>query len=143
MFSVVCRPLSSTVVFVGLRTSAAAMADVLAKIPDVEIDPDGTFKYILVRVKVKDGDMQKDIVRGTKSAEYHNHIFEKVSPALEALGMESKCLGGGKIDHSSKEKKIRVFGESTAFGKADHAASVEKLKLVFTDYEVTWSDDKK
>lgn len=48
------------------------MADALAKIPDVEIDPEGTFKYILVRVKVKDGDVQKDIVRGTKSAEYHS-----------------------------------------------------------------------
>ncbi|KAF7203062.1 14 kDa phosphohistidine phosphatase-like, partial [Nothobranchius furzeri] len=118
------------------------MADALSQIPDVEIDPEGTFKYILVKVKVKDGDAHKDIVRGTKSAEYHNHIFEKVSPALETLGMECKCLGGGKIEHKSKEKKIRVFGESTAFGKADHAASVEKLKAVYSDYHITWSDDK-
>ncbi|CAN9500483.1 unnamed protein product [Ophioblennius macclurei] len=120
-----------------------AVADALAKIPDVEIDPEGTFKYILVRVKVKDGDAHKDIVRGTKSAEYHNHIFEKVSPALEALGMECKCLGGGKIEHNSQEKKLRVFGESTAFGKADHSVSAEKLKIVYSSYEITWSDDKK
>ncbi|XP_041863372.1 14 kDa phosphohistidine phosphatase [Melanotaenia boesemani] len=119
------------------------MAENLAKIQDVEIDPEGTFKYILVRVKVKDGDVHKEIVRGTKSAEYHNHIFEKVNPALEALGMECKCLGGGKIEHNSKDKKLRVFGESTAFGKADHSVSAEKLKTVFSDYEVTWSDDKK
>ncbi|XP_076582409.1 14 kDa phosphohistidine phosphatase [Chaetodon auriga] len=127
----------------SFSTAAAAMADALTNIPDVEIDPEGTFKYILVRVKVKDGDVNKDIVRGTKSAEYHNHIFEKVNPAMEALGMECKCLGGGKIEHNSKEKKIRVFGESTAFGKADHSVSVEKLKSVFSDYEITWSDDKK
>uniref|UniRef100_H2MQA7 14 kDa phosphohistidine phosphatase n=1 Tax=Oryzias latipes TaxID=8090 RepID=H2MQA7_ORYLA len=129
------------------------MAECLAKVPDVEIDPDGTFKYILVRVRVKDGEMHKDVVRGTKNAEYHSiiktvnlhkdHIFEKVSPALEPLGMECKCLGGGKIEHNSKEKKIRVFGESTAFGKADHSVSVEKLKSVFSDYEITWSDDTK
>ncbi|KAM3875656.1 14 kDa phosphohistidine phosphatase [Diretmus argenteus] len=119
------------------------MADGLAKIPDVEIDPEGTFKYILVRVKVKDGDVHKDIVRGTKSAEYHNHIFEKVSPAMEALGMECKCLGGGKIEHNSKEKKLRVFGESTAFGKADHSVSADKLKSAFSDYEITCSDDTK
>uniref|UniRef100_A0A8C7YR59 14 kDa phosphohistidine phosphatase n=1 Tax=Oryzias sinensis TaxID=183150 RepID=A0A8C7YR59_9TELE len=119
------------------------MEECLAKVPDVEIDPDGTFKYILVRVRVKDGEMHKDVVRGTKNAEYHNHIFEKVSPALEPLGMECKCLGGGKIEHNSKEKKIRVFGESTAFGKADHSVSVEKLKSVFSDYEITWSDDTK
>lgn len=46
------------------------MVETLAKVPDVEIDPEGTFKYILVRVK--DGDAQKDIVRGTKTAEYHS-----------------------------------------------------------------------
>lgn len=32
---------------------------------------------------------------------------------MEKLGYECKCLGGGKIDHNSKEKKIRVFGLST------------------------------
>lgn len=48
------------------------MADALATVPDVEIDPEGTFKYILVRVKVKDGSLSKDIVRGTKSAQYHS-----------------------------------------------------------------------
>ncbi|XP_030627383.1 14 kDa phosphohistidine phosphatase [Chanos chanos] len=119
------------------------MADLLHKVTDVEIDPDGKFKYILVRVKVKNGTDHKDIVRGTKSAEYHNHIFEKVNPAMEALGLECSCLGGGKIEHNSKEKKLRVFGESTGYGKADHAVTVEKLKLVFKDYEITWSDDKK
>lgn len=126
-----------------MRSVTVAMAEALAKVPDVEIDPEGTFKYILVRVKVKDGDVHKEIVRGTKSAEYHNHIFEKVNPAMEALGLECKCLGGGKIEHNSKDKKLRVFAESTAFGKADHSVSVEKLKAVFSDYEVTWSDDKK
>ncbi|KAL3047721.1 hypothetical protein OYC64_021826 [Pagothenia borchgrevinki] len=123
--------------------TSAAMADALANIPVVEIDSEGTFKYILLTVKVKDGDVHKDIVRGTKSAEYHNHIFEKVNPAMEALGMECKCLGGGKIEHNSQEKKLRVFGESTAFGKADHSVSAEKLKSAFSDYEITWSDDKK
>lgn len=50
------------------------MADALAKIPDVEIDTEGTFKYILVRIKVKDGSLSKDIVRGTKSAQYHSKL---------------------------------------------------------------------
>ncbi|XP_026802647.1 14 kDa phosphohistidine phosphatase isoform X2 [Pangasianodon hypophthalmus] len=91
------------------------MADCLSKVPDVEIDPDGKFKYILVRVKVKGGTDHKDIVRGTKSAEYHNHIFEKLSPAMDTLGLECTCLGGGKIEHDSNKKKLRVFGESTCF----------------------------
>ncbi|KAK7888935.1 hypothetical protein WMY93_024495 [Mugilogobius chulae] len=75
--------------------------------------------------------------------QFSHHIFEKVSPAMEALGLECKCLGGGKIEHNSSDKKIRVFGESTAFGKADHAESAEKLKSAFSGYDVTWSDDKK
>ncbi|MBN3321598.1 PHP14 phosphatase, partial [Atractosteus spatula] len=119
------------------------MADLLSKVSDVEIDPDGVFKYILVRVKTKDGSQHKDIVRGTASAEFHNHIFEKVNPEMENLGMECSCLGGGKVEHNSKEKKIRVFGLSTGYGKADHSLTVEKLKAVFKDYEITWSDDKK
>merc|ERR1712168_961132 len=125
----------------ALRLGTAAMADTLVKVPDVEIDPEGTFKYILVRINVKDGDVHKDTVRGTKDAKYHNNIFEKVSPAMEALGLECKCLGGGKIEHNTNNKKLRVFGESTGFGKADHSVSVEKLKSAFSDYEITWSDD--
>ncbi|KFW64789.1 14 kDa phosphohistidine phosphatase, partial [Pygoscelis adeliae] len=109
----------------------------------VEIDPDGTFKYILVRLQRPGGEEQRDIVRGTKAAEFHNHIFEKVNPEMEKLGYECKCLGGGKIDHNSKDKKIRVFGLSTGYGKADHSVTVEILKKVYTDYEITWSDDKK
>ncbi|MGH0125482.1 UNVERIFIED_CONTAM: hypothetical protein FKN15_054579 [Acipenser sinensis] len=120
------------------------MADLLKNVSAVEIDPEGVFKYILVRVKVKgDAGEYKDIVRGTQSAEFHNHIFEKINPDLEKLGLECNCLGGGKIEHNSTEKKIRVFGLSTGFGKADHSVTVEKLKTVFTDYEITWSDDKK
>lgn len=42
-----------------------------------------------------------------------DHIFEKVNPAMQALGLECVCLGGGKIEHNNQEKKLRVFGEST------------------------------
>ncbi|NWX13012.1 PHP14 phosphatase, partial [Aegotheles bennettii] len=123
----------------------------MAAVRDVEIDPEGTFKYILVRLQ-RPGE-QRDIVRGTKAADVcsdgsahpspADHIFEKVNPEMEKLGYECKCLGGGKIDHNSKDKKIRVFGLSTGYGKADHSVTVEILKKVYTDYEVTWSDDKK
>lgn len=30
-----------------------------------------------------------------------------------------------------------------AFGKADHSLSAEKLKTAFSNYDITWSDDKK
>ncbi|XP_020331076.2 14 kDa phosphohistidine phosphatase [Oncorhynchus kisutch] len=143
MVYVVGRAVTRLCVPCTVRIFTVAMADALGKVPDAEVDPEGTFKYILVRIKVKDGTEYKDIVRGTKSAgQYHNHIFEKVTPPITALGLECNCLGGGKIEHNSKDKKLRVFGESTGYGKADHSVSVEKLKSVFKDYEITWSDDK-
>ncbi|XP_053324834.1 14 kDa phosphohistidine phosphatase-like [Spea bombifrons] len=117
----------------------------LNSVPEVEIDSDGVFKYILVRVSLGKGESEqyRDIVRGTKTAEYHNHIFESINPELTALGFECKCLGGGKIEHNSKDKKIRVFGESTGYGKADHSITGEKLKKAYSGYEVIWSDDNK
>ncbi|KAM9478477.1 14 kDa phosphohistidine phosphatase [Salvelinus alpinus] len=143
MVCVIGRAVTRLCVPCTVRIFTVAMADALGKVPDAEVDPEGTFKYILVRIKVKDGTEYKDIVRGTKSAgQYHNHIFEKVTPPITALGLECNCLGGGKIEHNSKDKKLRVFGESTGYGKADHSVSVEKLKSVFKDYEITWSDDK-
>lgn len=125
------------------RLRAAAMAAQLESVPAVEIDPDGTFKYILVRLQRAGGAEHRDVVRGTAAAEFHNHILERVGPELEKLGFECKCLGGGKIEHRPQQKKMRVFGLSTGYGKADHAVTVEILKKVYQDYEITWSDDKK
>lgn len=78
LLSVVGSSLNILRVSGAITKATAAMADALANIPVVEIDPEGTFKYILVRVKVKDGDVHKDIVRGTKSAEYHSKLIAVV-----------------------------------------------------------------
>ncbi|KAK0147547.1 phosphohistidine phosphatase [Merluccius polli] len=69
-------------------------------------------------------------------------MAEALITYLKVLGLECQCLGGGKIEHSSTDTII-VFGESTAFGKADHSVTAEMLKSVFDVYEVTWSDEKK
>ncbi|CAH1272627.1 PHPT1 [Branchiostoma lanceolatum] len=113
----------------------------LAAIPDVEIDPDGKFKYILIRCHGP-GDVSKDIVRGFAWAEYHDHIYGKVKPVLEELQIKSEVLGGGKITHESAEKKIHVYGKSTGFGQADHSITVEKLKKQFPDYSsITFNNE--
>lgn len=72
MFAAVRGPQTALRVSGVVSKATVIMADALAKLPDVEIDPEGTFKYILLRVNVKDGEANKDIVRGTKSAEYHS-----------------------------------------------------------------------
>jgi phosphohistidine phosphatase len=58
----------------------------LASIPEVEIDSDGTFKYVLIKVYGAKGstspDEVKTIVRGFKWGEYHgkkpNSVFNEV-----------------------------------------------------------------
>ncbi|MGH0157662.1 UNVERIFIED_CONTAM: hypothetical protein FKN15_053814 [Acipenser sinensis] len=88
------------------------MADNLSNVSAVEIDPEGVFKYILVRVKAKGGAGEyKDIVRGTKSAEFHNHIFEKINPNLEKLGLECNCLGGGKESESAYSGRLSMVAD--------------------------------
>lgn len=62
------------------------MADGLGKVPDVEIDSEGKFKYILVKLKVKGGTDHKDIVRGTKSAEYHSKCIRRVCAGPACVG---------------------------------------------------------
>lgn len=39
-------------------------------------------------------------------------IFDEVQQKVAALGVEMKCLGGGRIDHDAKNKKIKVYGYS-------------------------------
>ncbi|XP_055035977.2 14 kDa phosphohistidine phosphatase [Misgurnus anguillicaudatus] len=122
---------------------AKMSAERLAKIPEVDIDPNGVFKYVLIRVHSKtDDESHVDIVRGYAWAEYHADIYDRVSGELErAGGVDCECLGGGRIKHNSAEKKIHVYGYSMGFGKAKHAVSTEKIKACYPDYEVTWADE--
>ena len=46
-------------------------AERLAKIPEADIDPNGVFKYVLIRVHSKEDESYVDIVRGYSWAEYH------------------------------------------------------------------------
>ena len=39
-------------------------------------------------------------------------IYEKVQGELEAAGMETECLGGGRILHDKAQRTIQVFGYS-------------------------------
>ncbi|KAH0615638.1 hypothetical protein JD844_005099 [Phrynosoma platyrhinos] len=118
-----------------------AAAGGLGRVPDVDIDPDGVFKYVLIRVAPEGSGPAKDVVRGYAWAEYHADIFDRVSEELEKLGFRCRCLGGGRINHQREAKKIHVYGYSVGFGRAKHSVSTEKLKATYPDYEVTWSDE--
>ena len=46
----------------------------LDEVVEVDIDPEGRFKYILVKIRDSD-DNTKTIVRGYKWASYHGELF--------------------------------------------------------------------
>ena len=39
-------------------------------------------------------------------------IYDQVSSGLNALGLKSECVGGGRIQHSPNSKEISVYGYS-------------------------------
>uniref|UniRef100_A0A023FQS9 Sex-regulated protein janus-B n=1 Tax=Amblyomma cajennense TaxID=34607 RepID=A0A023FQS9_AMBCJ len=112
-------------------------------IPDVKID-NGRYKYVLIKVHDKnDASRSKLIVRGSASAAYHADIYEKEMSKIESIsGLETECLGGGRIIHNPDCAEIKVFGYSQGYGQADHSKAVEILKRNFPEYKsITWSNE--
>ncbi|KAJ1373200.1 hypothetical protein KIN20_035548 [Parelaphostrongylus tenuis] len=113
----------------------------LSDIADVDIDPSGTFKYILIQCSDKSKNDQKFIVRGYSKCEYHDDIFKLArNDAGDAFNL--KCVGGGKIKHENDKKRILVYGESQGFGQADHSKTVDILKKRYPDYQITSSSEE-
>lgn len=40
-------------------------------------------------------------------------IYDEVSAPIQALGLDTECLGGGRIEHFPDKKFLKVFGYST------------------------------
>lgn len=40
-------------------------------------------------------------------------IYDEVSPSIRCLGLDTECLGGGRIEHYPDAKKLKVYGHST------------------------------
>lgn len=116
----------------------------LAAVPGVEID-EGVFKYVLIKVYgpvAADGsEPSKLIVRGFARAEWHNDIYEEVSSAVAGLGLETECLGGGRIEHQPDRKFIKIYGYSQGFGKADHEKSRSIVAKEYPGYTIEISDE--
>ncbi|XP_060811837.1 14 kDa phosphohistidine phosphatase-like isoform X1 [Bombus pascuorum] len=118
------------------------MSELLNKVPDVDIDGHGKFKYILISVYDERANATKSIVRGYARAQWHSDIFNEVAEQVDSIRyLHSKCHGGGRIEHDPDEKTIKVYGYSQGFGKANHEETVSILKKKYPDYSITWSDD--
>ncbi|RZC41368.1 Ocnus domain containing protein [Asbolus verrucosus] len=127
-------------------------SSVIPQVPDVDIDPNGVFKYILIKLTCPNSGGQleeKNIVRGYASCSYHSDINDKVTEELQDLksskvirDWRTKVLGGGRINHDCSSKVIKVYGYSQGYGKADHEVTVELLKQKYTGYNsISWSDE--
>lgn len=115
----------------------------LKAIPDVDIDKHGKFKYILLKVHDPEKEREfKHIVRGTSKASFHADIFEEIAPAIEDVGLDCECLGGGRIIHDPGKKKIEIFGYSQGYGQANHNITARILSKRYRDYDnITWSNE--
>jgi phosphohistidine phosphatase len=40
------------------------------------------------------------------------NIYDKTLETVQALGLDSECVGGGRIKHDAAAKKILVYGYS-------------------------------
>ncbi|KAI3420312.1 14 kDa phosphohistidine phosphatase [Globodera pallida] len=112
---------------------------ILATIPNVDIDSEGVFKYILI--KASDKKSEKFLVRGYGRCHFHANILEEVTEKEGGGSLRFACVGGGRIKHEPKAKSIFVYGYSQGFGLADHAKSVELLKEHYPDYKIEWSNE--
>lgn len=120
-----------------IRSVTTRMSNTLAAIPNVDIDPNGVFKYILIKVNLrhllhcnsatvsehiravhiqvtdKSTSEKKLIVRGYGNCGYHADILDEVQRVVGG-GIRYECLGGGRIEHDAQNKKINVYGYSQA-----------------------------
>ncbi|XP_050429366.1 14 kDa phosphohistidine phosphatase-like [Adelges cooleyi] len=111
----------------------------LKKIPDVELDNRGRYKYILVKVTDQNdsANNSKYVVRGGRQFEYHADIYDNLKKCINPveLNVTTQILGGGWVEHG--EKSILVEGASVQYGPADHNISVDVLKKAYPDFRVT------
>ena len=116
---------------------------VLEDWPSVNIDAEGTFKYVLIEAYAQEGDTEhsKLLVRGYISAEYHADIYDPEEELLRAKGLDCQCLGGGRILHEPDKNFLKVYGYSVGFGKADHTKAVDLLEKRYPGYNIEWSDE--
>uniref|UniRef100_A0A0K0F9U1 Sex-regulated protein janus-B n=1 Tax=Strongyloides venezuelensis TaxID=75913 RepID=A0A0K0F9U1_STRVS len=112
----------------------------LSTIKNVDIDPSGVFKYILIEATDKSTKESKMIVRGYGNCPYHADILDNVKEK-ETKDVKFRCVGGGRINHDKDRKNILVYGYSVGYGKADHQVSVDILKKDYPDYDITFSNE--
>ena len=107
---------------------------------EVDIDASGTYKYVLIKLHFGDGSF-KVLVRGYSWGEYHDDIYQKTLQLALSAGLDTECLGGGRISHDPDKREILVYGYSVGYGRADHSEAVRLIKKKYPSYKVDWANE--
>ena len=77
-------------------------------------------------------------------AGYHKDIYNPVSQQISnKYNFKCEVCGGGRVMVMKPANKIKVYGYSVDFGKADHEKTVNMIKEVetFSSWDISFSDD--
>ncbi|KAH8306225.1 hypothetical protein KR018_004778 [Drosophila ironensis] len=157
-------PLAKLMLPTVKQLSSARVNALLLNVPRVQISS-GLNNYLLLMIhmhgKTRFG---RTIVRGSNK-KTHADIFDEVLDEMDDIGICTKSLGGGFLDHRKKNKKIRIYGAcavsgtlsvgilllhfiiyifSKTFGEGDHARTKDILLswTTFQNYNVSLTKGK-
>jgi phosphohistidine phosphatase len=117
--------------------------------PTVQLAP-GQNKYVLVRVKDDDDDLDRSSSRQylwfVKSATpkdcggpYHSNVAQDLVEWIQAAGYTDIVVtGGGRIDYHPDGKTANVYGFSYGYGKGDHrraARLIQEKQGILASYD--------
>lgn len=104
------------------------MAAKFKAVPLTDIDGEGRFKYILIKVYGKeetDGiEPSKLIVCIQKRAQQHADIYDEVSDSIRALELDTDCASDGRNEHFSE----RITQDFIQLYTAKQKNSVDKIR---------------
>lgn len=68
----------------------------------------------------------------------HDEIFKDRELFLKGRGFKVRPIAGGKMEHDPKSHppKIKIWGQSEAYGKPDYNKVINLIKSQYGDYEV-------
>ena len=119
-------------------------------IKSVDLDTNGVFKYIQIRLTATGNNPDSEavtLVRGYLECDYHADILEKFEReelnANEELSQQwqAECPGGGRIQVNETEKQLLIYGYSQGYGRCDHTLTQTLIQEQMPDYDVTWSNE--
>jgi len=119
----------------------------------VEIDKEGSYKYVLIRMEDVFG-KRALIVRACPHKEgthcKHGDAYARGKAELDMRGYKSTVLGGGRItrhpsrhQRGQKEGYVSIFGYSKTFGACDdcNKLACSLIKAALPDHGVKWANE--